>query len=223
MNAAPANTACRRRTRPPMDANTRRLMRLHLIGVAAVCLLWVVGALYIVGVWRTIPSTVGCHFGPDGSFDIFWPKRIAFIHPLVAQAICMLAFAGFGFLALAVRPLRRISTKGNRLLRACTVAVCNVFSLTWAYFFFYWICCVCHQVPLCVTVGQAFLLAQFVAFCLLVLGYIVVAFVCRAPAPPSSPDAPITPVGPHGEAAAGLDSLPEAENGPTEYGGPDNE
>lgn len=135
------------------------------------------GLIYALIALNDMPDTVGYHFAPNGYFDLFGDKRIAFLHPVIAEWLLLAIFNLVAFGAYRTKPLKLFSPAGNRRIADLVAATCDLLCLVTAVIFGHWIYCVAEQAPLRVTfVAVPFALA-IAAVALLVVG-LLVAIIC---------------------------------------------
>jgi hypothetical protein len=101
--------------------------------------------IYVCCALPGMPKTVGYHFDQDGFFDLFGDKKIAFLHPLIAEFLVMSLFTLFAFAARRTRPFKGHTAEMHRRVVVATALLCDWVCISWACFFAHWTFCVVNQ------------------------------------------------------------------------------
>ena len=138
-------------------------------------ILIVAGFAYIAISWRSLPDVLGCHFSGSGEFDIFWNKKVAFLHPVIAESLLFLFFSFLSFASMRVKPGKKLTARGHASIANAVSLFCAVLSLSWSVFFAVWINCVITQQPMPVICPQIITIFDFIAFGALVVFMIIMS------------------------------------------------
>ena len=148
---------------------------------AVTIIIWlavVINAVWFAVSYHSLPEQIGCHFGPDGEFDVF-AERIYGAYPYV---VCLI-ICGFcqiaGLLTGKVRLGMKITERGTKIIEEGFRFLLDILKLTIAGFYgCVWSDCVIRQHALNTKIGAALafvILLGFPAFFIFVVATYIIS------------------------------------------------
>ena len=142
----------------------RTTKTIHRVVSVVIWLAVIINAVWFVVSYHSLPEQIGCHFGPDGEFDVFAERYYGaypYVVCLVICGFCQIAGLLTGKLRLGMKITERgtkIIEEGFRfLLDAMKLVIAGFYGCIWSE-------CVIHQHALNVKLGAAFALAVIIMF-----------------------------------------------------------
>lgn len=110
----------------------------HLVNTVITWGMFFYGLFSLLITWENLPDTIGVHFSPSGSFDVYNTKLYAF-YPHIVSLVTLLMSAVFTRLTGRLKLGLSLNKKGTELIRAALIllldiinaSVCLMFSLIW--------------------------------------------------------------------------------------------
>ncbi|MCQ2491118.1 MAG: hypothetical protein MJ079_05950 [Ruminococcus sp.] len=136
-----------------MNKATRTI---HIVVSVLVWLTVIINAAWFAVEYHTFPEQIGCHFGPDGEFDVIAERFYGFYPYVVCLVICGLCEIA-GLVTGKLRLGLKITERADSVIREGFRFFLDVLKICIACFYgCVWSECVIHQHALNVKIGAAF-------------------------------------------------------------------
>ncbi len=153
----------------------------HLVNTVIVWGMFFFGLFSLLMTWENLPDTIGVHFSPSGSFDVYNTKLYAF-YPHIVSLVTLVINTVFAHLAGRLKIGLSVTQKGAELIIAALIllidiintCVCLTFSVIWNN-------CVICRYPLNTLYPRILLLFLFGSILAFIIGAIVISIKFRKP------------------------------------------